>query len=161
MPNVHILKEGTVQIEDVLFCGTTLWHDITPHMENHWMYTMMDCKRIRATNYRRLLAHNLVGEHVKAVNFIDECRKLQGYRKKVLVTHHGISDKSIAERYKGDVSNIYYSCDRPELLLGFDWYFHGHMHSAASYTLNECKVRLSPKGYPGEVMNYQFLSENI
>ncbi len=146
--NVHFLQNKAITIEDVTFVGTTLWHPVTSTDEWWWRQTMNDCKKIRGKNYSRLRWHDLTKEYVDACSFIEQSKQIQG--KKILVTHHALCDKSIAERFKGEESNKYYVTHNPELLKGYNIHIHGHVHTECDYIINGCNVLCNPRGYGRE-----------
>ena len=152
VPNLHILREETIKIDDVTFCGTTLWHDIPPALEWDWRQRMMDGKKIRGYNYHRLSPNTITAMYRKALDFIRDCKSING--KKVLVTHMGMSFKSIHPMYEHASTNDFYTSANDALLEGFTYHFHGHVHQEMSYETFGCKVLVSPLGYPGERISY-------
>lgn len=156
--NLHILLNNYVKIDNVIFCGTTLWHEVGAD-EYWWKQTMVDAKKIRGPNYSRLHGADIDIEHMNAVEFIKDCQSVFAGKKKVLVTHHALTGESVSERYRGSSSNKYYYTHHPELLEGFDYHIHGHMHSPSDYEVFGCNVLCNPLGHAGENKSFNGLKE--
>jgi hypothetical protein len=149
LPNVHHLLNETVTIGDVTFCGTTLWVHIEDKDSFDWKITMNDAKKIRGPHWRRLSHTDINTEHMKAVQFIQECQEgIKG--KKVLITHHALCEGSIGERFIGDEDNRYYVSDRVDLLEGWHYHIHRHLHNESDYMVGGCNVVCNPHGYGSE-----------
>ena len=144
--NVHVLNNSTLAIGDTTFVGTTLWHPIVNHYDGMlWYESMNDRKKIRGKGYRKLKGVDIHALHVEAINFIKQSSAIEC--KKILITHHALSDKSLGMKFTGDKCNKFYSCNNPNLLKGFNAHIHGHIHNEADYYENGCNVVCNPKGY--------------
>lgn len=158
VPNVHVLMEDFVTIDDVIFAGTTMWHEVTAETGYMWKNYMNDAKKIRAKGYTRLQGWDIMSEHIKGIKFIEEFKELfrLDERPKVLVTHHALCNLSIDERYKNEQTNAFYVTHLPELLNGFDYHVHGHVHQELDYIVpnGECNVVCNPHGYGSENTHY-------
>lgn len=149
-PNVHFLLEDHVKIDDVVFCGTTLWHEVDgPLNEMDWKYCMMDAKKIRGPNWTHLQGWDIHNEHLKGIRFIEDCHRMFS-GKKVLITHHALSNQSIDPKRAGQSSNKFYVTHRPDLLEGFVAHIHGHVHQEFDYVVNGCNVCCNPRAYGSE-----------
>ena len=152
--NVHVLLEDFVVINDVTFVGTTLWHEINDWFEGQrWKHCMNDRKKIRGPQWRPLYGEDIHDAHMTAVKFIEDSKRvLSG--KKVLITHHALSEKSISPYHAGASTNSFYFTERPDLLDGFDYHIHGHVHSEFDYIINGCNVVCNPHAYSHENPDY-------
>jgi Icc-related predicted phosphoesterase len=152
--NVHVLLEDYVTIDDVTFCGTTLWHDIrSPLDEMVWRDNMNDVRKIRGYNYNRLSSGHIKNCHINSIEFIDKCQKtISG--KKVLITHHAMSSKSIDSQYEGVNTNMFYFTNLEHLLEGFSYHIHGHIHQECDYYVSGCNVICNPRAYGSENSEY-------
>lgn len=157
IPNLHILENGFVEIDDVLFVGSTLWFDgnkrnpTTLHMLNH----MMNDFRIiqwQKQNYRKFRPEDAVSKHEDAVAFIKNA--IEGYDGKIVVcTHHSPCHGSIAAKYKHEMHmNGGYHSDLSNLILdsGISLWTHGHTHDTFKYMLGDTQIVCNPKGYRNE-----------
>lgn len=146
--NVHILLEDYVIINDVVFCGTTLWHQVPDQLTGRlWKDVMNDESRIRGNDYKRLQGWDIHVEHLKAVAFIEDCQRLFRNKTKVLITHHALNNNSLNPIYSGHNSNVFYSTHRPDLLDGFKYHIHGHIHCESDYMVGDCNVVCNPRSY--------------
>ncbi|AFN37283.1 3',5'-cyclic adenosine monophosphate phosphodiesterase [Vibrio phage VH1_2019] len=151
--NVHVLLEDTVQIDDVTFCGTTLWHEVNDWFEGQrWKENMNDRRKIRGPQWRPLYGEDVHALHCQSVKFIEKCREIEG--KKVLITHHAPSLKSISSYYAYSSTNSFYCTDLEHLLEGFNFAIHGHVHQEFDYHVNGCNVLCNPRAYGSENPDY-------
>jgi len=144
---------NSVCINDVLFVGETLWtdyHDLEYHERIAETY-MNDYRLIKLGDYKnskKLTANYLKTEHQLALtrlaaNIRDGC---------VVVSHHGVSENSVALMYQNNPLNpAFYS----ELTPWLDTlpqkpslWIHGHTHSSFDYDWNGVRVVVNPRGYP-------------
>lgn len=160
--NVYVLEKSTVVLDDVAFIGATLWTDCakdSPHAEMLWQNSMSDSKVIRTGDYkdgaydRKLTAYDTIKYHIKAKEFIwseVDTYKAEG-KKTVVVVHHGVSEQSTHEMYKGSQLNMFFSSDMSEDILNHkpDIIIHGHTHMACEYDIGNTHVVCNPRGYEG------------
>ncbi len=159
--NVHILENESVVIGDVAFIGATLWTDCggdMPLAEFHW-HGMSDSHVIKY-NRGPFSLHVCRKIHKQSKEYLFKAieeHKLFG-RKTVVVTHHGVSEKSVHKMYKttgmSELNKFFYSpldlefADaNPDLIVS------GHTHMAYNVMLDEtiCQTCLvcNPRGYAG------------
>ncbi len=151
--NLHILMEDTVKIDDVTFCGTTLWHSIPDWFyAQDWKRLMNDPRKIRGPNYRRLYDDDINLMHHRSTQFIKECANIEG--KKVLITHHAMSEKSVSTDYIGCSTNAFYYTALDDLLHPFKFHVHGHVHQEKDYMVGDCNVVCNPRAYGSENSEY-------
>ncbi|WVX87578.1 metallo-phosphoesterase [Vibrio phage EniLVp02] len=151
--NVFLLNRTGVVIDDVEFVGCTLWSDANRH-GTIWSCTS-DARMINGITAEQISARHW-GD-VKFINKIQSSPKLAYTR--ILVTHQAIHEASLDPRYDGDPSNPLYAINRPELLIGFDYHIHGHIHKVSDYgTEHGCRVLCNPSGYSrAEVPDFELL----
>lgn len=166
LSNVHILERSSVVVDDVAFIGATLWTDCdnnSPHATYLWN-GMSDSRLIRTGSpsdpYRRkFMSTDVVSEHVKSKDYINLAvahYKEQGL-KTIVVVHHGVTNKSIADEFKGDSLNMFFVSDLTLDLMDMnpDIVIHGHTHSCLNYLVDDtqqiCQTRVicNPRGYVG------------
>lgn len=159
--NVHILMEDTVVIDDVTFCGTTLWFPLKNDVDGfYWSDTINDKRSIRGRDKKHSISWQEVNEeYEKAIEFIEDCHDIKG--KKVLITHHAPSFKSISPSYAGSKSNMLYCTNIEPLLDQFEYVVHGHVHQCFDYYVNNTNVLCNPRAYGNENMYYDIRSFSI
>lgn len=168
-PNIIVLDNDFVWIDDCKFIGSTLWTDCgersTLTMEYLKTY-LNDFRIINYTNkpWKRFTPLQSAIEHSKALEYIsEECDEEQ---KVVIMTHHAPSWRSIHSNYKD--SKYYFGnfgyfsklddfiLERPQIKL----WTHGHMHNNFDYMIGDTRVLCNPMGYGMENIAH-FNDENI
>jgi hypothetical protein len=172
--NVHILEKNSVVIDGVKFLGGILWTDFNNECSRtlayHRHYMQRDYEYINTVKavdgYNLIQAgpkagcHWQLGEHKITKKFIfDNAKKEDGVRKIVVVTHMGPSFRSIDPMYAHEtlangfyVSNLDVEIDKAEI----DYWFHGHTHASADYTIGSCRVINNARGYNPRHLNEKF-----
>lgn len=154
-PNVYFLENSTVEIDNVLFVGATLWTDMN---NNDWFtlydakQQMSDFKRIRndKQNYQLVRPEDTVSRHIESLDYIVNTIKTNADKKIVVVSHHAPSELSVADQFKGQRLNGAYRSRLEEMILDHPqirYWFHGHMHDATEYQLGDTTVVCNPRGY--------------
>ena len=159
---VHLLDGDEAIIDDVRFCGATLWTDFeldgsTPEVVGRTMHNcqegMADFQIIRRWGgalrpedtreihhaHRDWLRRALMG-----------CTSLgEGFTgRTVVVTHHAPSPRSIAEQFDGDALNAAFASDLRDLMgPAVQLWIHGHMHDSLDYMERGTRVICNPRGY--------------
>jgi Icc-related predicted phosphoesterase len=159
--NVHVLHNETVDIDGVRFIGATMWADFDLFGQNFFHQQvaqrgMNDYACIftddRGTNFT---ADESLAEHQFSRQFItDELVKpFEG--KKVVCTHHGPTELSVAPRWQNHPLTPAYTSRMANLLLdhGPVLWTHGHVHDTFDYVIGETRVRTNPRGYEGHEIN--------
>jgi predicted phosphodiesterase len=160
-PNFHFLEEDSVEIDGVVFIGSTLWTNLNagdPKTVHAVQDLMNDYRVIRndRLEYRRLRPHETMARHHSAVDYI-KCvvgnirASAFPKRKVVVVGHHLPTSKSVNPRYSAQylMNGAYYSdlsdviLDRPEIAL---WAC-GHTHHPHWYYVGDTLVACNPRGY--------------
>lgn len=163
--NLHVLDNETVQLDDVLFCGTTLWTDMNrgcPLTEAYLRGAMNDFRLVQwKSDYRKFTPRDAAVLHAKAMRFLDEATA--GHDKCVVVSHHAPTYQSVHPKYHNQdkMNGGYHSeltnfiLDHPQVKL----WTHGHMHDCFNYNVGETEVVCNPRGYHGE--NRHFNPNNV
>lgn len=159
--NIFFLQKKSIEIDDVIFIGATLWSDISkahPFEAFKIAEYMNDYRKIRngptAKPYlRKLTTADTTNLHRDHLKFIENELYVYADRKCCVMSHHAPSEMSINAYYRmnSDVNRAYYS-DLDDLILKYQpaaW-FHGHSHRACSYQIEKTSVVCNPVGYPNE-----------
>jgi predicted MPP superfamily phosphohydrolase len=69
----------------------------------------------------------------------------------VVVTHHAPSHKSVANRFRGSDSNVYFASALEDVIedLKPSLWIHGHMHNCSDYMVGDTRIICNPHGYKG------------
>lgn len=169
---VELLHDRYVDIEGVRFFGATLWTDylllgpekladsvgLARHfMADHtWIFVAdpkyprgvrafdpLDAKKLHERSLRRMRA---------AFDGFDG--------KRVVVSHHGPSPRSIHPKYAGHGANPAFVSNLEPLMqeLAVDLWMHGHVHNSFDYRVGATRVVANPRGYPlGRLVGQQEL----
>lgn len=159
LDRLKILKEEVIEIDGVVFIGTTLWSDMdkgNPLAMTEAKMSMNDYFEIRTGNCqtpysRRLLPSDTLKDHYVMKTWLwDEVAKAKQANKKiVVVTHHHPSYMSISDRYKGDSLNGCYTSEMFDEIYdnGPEVWLCGHMHNIKDYMINNTRIICNPRGY--------------
>ena len=166
--NVHFLENQSVEIDDVVFLGCSLWTDIKlwesgpfaglynkPETVREIENCMNDYLRIKyfdGRRHRKLVPNDLVKVHLDSVRWLKEQFEIHKGKKIVVVTHQAPSFKSVPDRYRQDVLSAAYASHLDELVLQSEatLWVHGHTHEPCDYRIGKTRVICNPHGYPGE-----------
>jgi Icc-related predicted phosphoesterase len=161
--NVHLLEKSTVEIDDYLFIGGTLWTDFNrgdPLALYHARSAMSDFRVIKnsGVHYWKFTPEHSMEEHHRTMTYIQHViaeRRLQGDTsdRVIVVGHHAPSGRSVHEKYRDDaLTNACYRSsldefiwDRPEICL----WTHGHTHEDFDYHISNTRIVCNPRGYHG------------
>jgi predicted phosphodiesterase len=170
--SVHFLNNSCVEIEDVVFYGGTFWTEFNLFSKpdndksiDAAYYGLNDFRLINNgekrsfygsseldyTVYKKLLSpEDTIQFHNETYKYIKSLTALHAGKKRVVVTHHTPSKKSIHPKYNNDLLNACFSSDNDELLGAMDLWCHGHTHSNFDYMIDDTRVICNPKGYNRE-----------
>jgi len=160
-PNVYLLENETLDIEDVTFVGATLWTDMNNndwHTIYHAKKAMNDYRQVTMLNEAKQTYHRLIPEHTILVHdrskaYIRDVVTNHPTRKYVVVTHHAPTKASLHPRYINDVlMNGSYSSDLSEFILDnsqIKAWVHGHTHDSFDYMVGTTRILCNPRGYAG------------
>ena len=163
--NVHFLENESVEINNVVFIGATLWTDFQGKDFFKMQYArknMNDFVVIKKPTGQRLLPEDTVDLFYESSKYIFDAIRDAGRKRTVVVTHHGVSPLSIHERFRGDSLNSAFMTDLSNEIIdhGPDLWVHGHTHNSFDYMLGKTRVIVNPYGYKDVEVNPQFGSES-
>ncbi|CAJ0773644.1 hypothetical protein LMG18090_00148 [Ralstonia mannitolilytica] len=159
-PNVHLLDMDKITIDGVEFLGATLWTDFALYRgtgksvlsaESYAARGMTDYTgAIRFETrgvFRRLQPRDTIQMHIAARQWLNDELMVPTQRKRVVVTHHAPSARSVAQQYEDDPLTPAYASRMDSVVRLADLWIHGHMHDSFDYTEGECRVVCNPRGY--------------
>jgi len=145
--NVHFLNPGTVEIDNVLFVGGTLWTNFAdnPFSQSAAKRGINDFRMIRDFDVNRCAQ-----TYYQHFDFIKHQYEQRDNRRVVVVTHFLPARECIAPRYRGpDLINDYFANDLGGYIADMSdttWLF-GHTHDATDIVLGDTRVVANPHGY--------------
>lgn len=160
--NVHIMDRARVDIDEVAFLGATLWTDMAkgdPVVIQNAEWSMADFSEIYVTprqgsKNKILTAAHIIEDHNVSRKWLDiELAAARSENKQaVVITHHGVSPKSIHYKYEGNPLNGAFISDLSPVLLRHKpaLVIHGHTHSSFDYRIGGTqgpRVVVNPRGY--------------
>ena len=163
-PNIHVLNNDYVEIDGIVFVGSTLWTDFKL-LGNQDMaiafakHGVKDFSVIKERNSETLRPETVIELHQKSRRFISQIASQNLDKKIVVITHHAPSIMSIHPIYfqnvdfkqkllnaafASNLENFIYS--HPNIVL----WVHGHTHEPSDYMRHRTRVINNPFGYPDE-----------
>ena len=159
-PNIYLLDMDKIAIGDVEFLGATLWTDFALYRgtefgmraaESYAAEGMSDFTgAIRFETrgvFRKLRPGDTVRMHVAARRWVANELMLPTQRKRIVVTHHAPSRRSVSPQYQGDPLTPAYASHMDDVVELADLWVHGHLHESADYPMGKCRVVCNPRGY--------------
>lgn len=145
---IHWLDNSEVVINGVRFLGCTMWTDCRLYGHDsesgsEWIESSTkDLAHIENFSTQEWLAENQ-----KSVDWLKA--KLSGEfdGKTVVVTHYGVHEKSLPERFRFTPSNVAFLNHYPWITDSADLVIHGHLHNSSHYGAGMCQVAVNPQGY--------------
>lgn len=167
---VHILERESIQVDDYIFYGATMWTDMNQNdllTKKRLVTGMNDFAGAIQINdlgdimERRLFTPDDAREiHLESLRGLQEVidHPERNDRKIVVATHHCPHPNSTPPRYKhqttmngGYVSDLSaYMGDHVPLWV------HGHTHDSCDYNVGPTRVVCNPRGYVGHALNRNF-----
>jgi predicted phosphodiesterase len=161
LENVVFLEKETRVVDDVAFIGATLWTDCERSEHADFLFNYMNDSRVirnGGDSERKFTALDSVRDHDAAKVYIKKAiveHKAAG-RKVVVVTHHGVTAKSIHPEYAGSNMNMFFSSELSKLWIETEpnLIIHGHTHKHMDYYvvdngdgIHSIPVIANPHGY--------------
>lgn len=167
-PNVHFLEQSTVEIDGVVFIGSTLWTDLNggDPLTTHAVTDLMNDYRVIRNDrldFRRLRPFETMRRHFDSRDYIRTViGNIRGSenpdRKVVVVGHHTPTRKSINPRYSAQyLMNGAYCSELDDLILDcpeIKLWTCGHTHHPHWYYVGTTLVVCNPRGYVDSSHNY-------
>jgi len=159
-PNIHLLEQNKLVIDDVVFLGATLWTDMNkgdPITMISIRDMLNDYKAIAnyhiGSGWARLYPQVTVEKHHETVAWLRHMLS-EDKRKTVVMTHHTPSRQSIHQSYRGQwIMNGAFANDLDEFIIDHPHiavWSHGHVHNRHDYNIDNTRVVCNPRGYPNE-----------
>ena len=128
-PNVTLVNNTTIELEDTEFIFSTLWSKISPKHENRLEEAMNDFRLIRY--HEHLLKPQQINEfNRESVEFIQQELLKNKQPKKIVVTHHVPTFINAPDKYKGSILHEALGVELSGMIenSGPDFWIYGHIH---------------------------------
>lgn len=162
---VHLLDNNEVVIAGIRFLGSTLWTDFNLFGEELKKAAMAEGKKY-LNDFRLIRERDRVFSPACSVQLHKTSRKWLAAKlqapfpgKTVVITHHLPSARSVAERFKTDLTSACFASHLDDLLGVSALWIHGHTHDSFDYVLHGTRVICNPRGYcrdPAKPENREF-----
>ncbi len=147
-PNVHVLDNEGVTIDDVRFYGGTGWY---PEISQH---SMAPYEAIRAKVRKGMPDFRLIRDFEPAVYMSRKKLADDLYsaaeNPDVVITHHLPHEACVRPKYRGDPSNCFFVSDLDVETVGSKLWLHGHTHDQVDVTVGKTRILANPHGYRHE-----------
>ena len=161
--NITLLQNQTECYDGVHFIGATLWTDFKNgnSLEMTTAGSVMNDYHVITHGDRELTPSDILHEHDETINYLNEViPSLRG--KKVIITHHCPSFKSLSGDYLHRVTGAYATnlenfveFHMPNLMI------HGHCHEPADYKIGYTRVVSNPRGYAPDMIPVDYINKTI
>jgi Icc-related predicted phosphoesterase len=162
-PNIHVLEQNKLIINDIVFLGMSLWTDLNREDPITMMAIRNEINDYRCIahfdtrGWRRLMPQTTVDKYNESMQWL-KIMLAEDKRKTVVISHHAPSRQSVHDKYHGQwmtngafVNNLdEFIIDHPHVTL----WIHGHVHNNFDYYIDNTRIFCNPHGYPKE--NPQF-----
>ena len=165
-PNVHFLENDIIEIDDVVFIGSTLWAgfnfiEMNLIIEQSVSRSISDFHRIRVGD-AKLTCQDMIKRHYESVIFINNSLIKFKDRKTVVITHfipmpwqhRGIAFDNVSYYFQNDLKEI---IERNGPLV----WMYGHTHDNRDEMVHSTRIISNQRGYPGEYMITPFQEDLI
>lgn len=142
------LENNWVEIDDVKIFGCTLWTNFK--LFGNDIESCIIAKRyLNDFNFIRDLSPEWTQQlHKESLSYLRRFLELPG--KKVVVTHHAPSIKSVHPRWTSNLVTPAFASNLEHMIIDSDinLWIHGHTHDSCDYKLGNTRIICNPRGYP-------------
>lgn len=155
-PHLHFLDRNSIELAGVCFIGCTLWTSGNHTSNGFDRYTTgVLCNR-------NVADFSVIGNGGKGFSFFESnelhqqelkfiLRELDRNpsKKKVVISHHAPTSRSIHPAFRNSTINAAFVSDiGDEILTKADLWIHGHTHASLDYLVDRTRVICNARGYP-------------
>jgi Icc-related predicted phosphoesterase len=146
----YLLEKEILRDGNVCFIGTTLWTDYNKGLEVVSSLANINDYDNMFIGRENVTPSDIIPIHEASVKFV--CDALEEENKRVVISHHGPSYKSVNSKYIRSTFNGAFVSDLSNIINRYqpEYWLHGHTHDACDYNLGDTKVVCNPVGYVGE-----------
>lgn len=153
--NLLVLDNDSIEIDGVTFIGSTLWSEFDKgnplsmwHCDRKISDFSVIYKDVKCITAFR--AEDAYATFLQNKKWLEDTLKETNSEKRIVITHHAPTFRSIHKNYEGNPLNGAYVSDLSELILDYNplYWFHGHTHDSFDYKIGSTRVICNPRGYP-------------
>lgn len=162
---VHLLDNNQLVIWGIRFLGSTLWTDFNLFGEESKQDAMVEGKKY-LNDFHLIHERDRIFTPARSTQLHKTSRAWLAEKleedfsgKTVVITHHLPSSRSVAERYKANMTSACFASHLDEMMGRSELWIHGHTHDSFDYELNGTRVICNPRGYcrnPDKPENREF-----
>lgn len=154
--HIQLLDNEAVIIDDVLFCGTTLWTNFCLAGEfaasSLWASKNIPDFRYIYDDNQAFTVAKMLAAHEEAQRFLKNAlSQAEGLRKKVVISHFVPAKALVAEKYCRSTQELikaaYWTSDLPELYSLADVWIYGHSHDNIECQIGRTRFVSNQRGY--------------
>lgn len=162
--NIHVLENESIQIQDVQFLCCSLWTDFNlcgnaRSAKNMATRYLSDYEAIKyGASKKDIKSSDILKQHQRSMAWLSQELKIDSKGKRVIVTHHAPSAKSLPDDFGDNVINAAYASHLDEIVnqSNADLWIHGHIHTHKDYMIGNTRIVCNPRGYI-DAPNKQFI----
>ena len=154
--NITVLENDTIEFEDVLLFGSTLWTSCSqrnPIIMSNVQRSLADYRKISTINTdgekTRITADHTITLHEESMAALHRFLQTPTRKKRIVVTHHAPHIESIELYYRKSLSRDGFYEELFELIVDSDihTWIHGHTHFISDYLIGNTRVVSNQRGY--------------
>ncbi len=159
--NVHVLENESIEINNVVFHGATMWTDFAIFGESKYhgvlcQEKMNDFQKIRRDpSYSKLRSMDVSNIHLKSKVWLISSLKRHEGKTNVVITHHAPSINSVPLELRSNPISSGYASNLESIILEHapSYWIHGHIHNPIHYSIGNTQVVSNPRGYATDPYN--------
>lgn len=167
-PRIHLLDKVSKRYDDIEFIGATLWTDYNLHgnaelasyASRDKSTGMNDFKYIKyqSNPWIRFTPYRAATIFRESLSFIENALEQSAASKKVVITHHAPSARSLAPDKLTDILSASYASNLDAFIerTSPNLWIHGHIHHSNDYMVGRTRVLSNPRGYIPKQPNKDF-----
>jgi predicted phosphohydrolase len=148
-PNIHVVKDKVVTINEVNLIFTTLWGNISVRNELYIKSHVSDfsCIRINGDDFKPKHFNEL---HKESLTFLENELELRQNEKNIIITHHVPTLFNYSEEYKNSPLNEAFVVELYDLVNKYqpEAWIYGHSHlNTPEFRIGKTKLLTNQLGY--------------
>jgi len=158
-PNVHLLNNSTIEIENTQLIFTTLWSKINPAHQWQIERGMNDFRVIRYGEFR-FSTDRFNDLHLESMQFLNKAFKENKHKNSIVVTHHVPTFQNYPQQYRGSILNEAFAVELTDFMEEHkpNYWIYGHHHeNIPEFKIHETTLLTNQLGYVemGEHLNFK------
>jgi predicted phosphodiesterase len=166
-PNVQLLNNQSIIIDDIQFIGSTLWSQIFPENKLYIESVINDYNLILDNEKNKITTELTNRWNMESIKFIETELNLNSDKKKIILTHHAplfssvlLNQYTANPKYITSQNNQAFHNDLMHLFQtkpnNISAWLYGHTHWASVFKLNDTIIATNQLGYSREEHDINF-----